>query len=125
VAGWLKIAVVHPSIRLSHLFPALLSPEELSPPTSLSTTQQPRTFKPTAIHYYSQSYSYLQLIAAPPAIIKPQLPNTMAGQTSMGSSLAFYAGIALFFYLIRGANAFGAGNIASTSKIEGSNWRHG
>lgn len=27
--------------------------------------------------------------------------------------------------LAKPANAFGAGNIASVSKIEGSNWRHG
>jgi hypothetical protein len=43
----------------------------------------------------------------------------------MSSTLAFYCGIALFFYLIRPTNAFGAGNIASVSSIEGSNWRHG
>jgi len=30
-----------------------------------------------------------------------------------------------FFYLARPANAFGAGNIGSTSRIEGQNWRHG
>ena len=28
-------------------------------------------------------------------------------------------------YFARPAQAFGAGNIASTSKIEGQNWRHG
>lgn len=31
----------------------------------------------------------------------------------------------LLILLARPAHAFGAGNIASTSKVEGQNWRHG
>ena len=33
--------------------------------------------------------------------------------------------IAILVLLPAGADAFGAGNIASISKIEGKNWRHG
>jgi len=33
--------------------------------------------------------------------------------------------IAILVLLPAGADAFGAGNIASISKIEGQNWRHG
>ncbi|EON98353.1 putative nima-interacting protein [Phaeoacremonium minimum UCRPA7] len=34
-------------------------------------------------------------------------------------------GIALLFLLVKPAHAFGAGNIAGISKVEGQNWRHG
>ena len=47
-------------------------------------------------------------------------PN-MAGSTQYLLLVA----IALLVLLPSGADAFGAGNIASISKIEGKNWRHG
>lgn len=34
-------------------------------------------------------------------------------------------GLVLLLLIVRPARAFGAGNIASVSKIEGQNWRHG
>ncbi|TPX17255.1 uncharacterized protein E0L32_003373 [Thyridium curvatum] len=34
-------------------------------------------------------------------------------------------GLIVFFLLVRPARAFGAGNIAGISKVEGQNWRHG
>jgi hypothetical protein len=45
----------------------------------------------------------------------------MAGSTKYLLLVA----IALLVLLPSGAHAFGAGNIASISKIEGKNWRHG
>jgi hypothetical protein len=45
----------------------------------------------------------------------------MAGSTTYLLLVA----IALLVLLPTGADAFGAGNIASISKIEGKNWRHG
>ena len=39
-------------------------------------------------------------------------------------SWLFY-GLLIIFLFIRPSDAFGAGNIASTAKIEGQNWRHG
>lgn len=40
------------------------------------------------------------------------------------SSLIFLCAVGIVL-LARPAHAFGAGNIGSTSKIEGQNWRHG
>jgi hypothetical protein len=37
----------------------------------------------------------------------------------------FFVALALLVLLPGTANAFGAGNIASISKVEGKNWRHG
>lgn len=37
----------------------------------------------------------------------------------------FLSCVVLLVFLARPSHAFGAGNIASTAKIEGSNWRHG
>ena len=41
------------------------------------------------------------------------------------SNLTLGLGFLLFVAFVRPAHAFGAGNIASLSKIEGQNWRHG
>jgi hypothetical protein len=45
----------------------------------------------------------------------------------MGSSSTYLllVAVAILVLLPTGADAFGAGNIASISKIEGHNWRHG
>ena len=45
---------------------------------------------------------------------------------SFSPSLSFSLGVlVLLVFAVRPARAFGAGNIASVSKIEGQNWRHG
>lgn len=43
----------------------------------------------------------------------------------LSPSLAFAATLLLLILYARPTHAFGAGNIASVSKIEGQNWRHG
>jgi hypothetical protein len=52
-----------------------------------------------------------------------QIPNidTMA----VSGTYVFLLAITLLVLLPSGAEAFGAGNIASISKVEGHNWRHG
>lgn len=41
------------------------------------------------------------------------------------SPLFLLSCLVLLVFLARPSHAFGAGNIASTAKIEGQNWRHG
>ena len=43
----------------------------------------------------------------------------------VSSQYVLLIAIAILVLLPAGADAFGAGNIASISKIEGKNWRHG
>lgn len=43
----------------------------------------------------------------------------------VSSKYLLLVAIALLVLLPAGADAFGAGNIASISKVEGKNWRHG
>jgi hypothetical protein len=43
----------------------------------------------------------------------------------ISSQHVLFIAIAILVLLPAGADAFGAGNIASISKIEGKNWRHG
>lgn len=43
----------------------------------------------------------------------------------VSSKYLLLVAIAVLVLLPSGAHAFGAGNIASISKIEGQNWRHG
>jgi hypothetical protein len=43
----------------------------------------------------------------------------------VSSQYVLLVAIAILVLLPAGADAFGAGNIASISKIEGKNWRHG
>jgi hypothetical protein len=49
----------------------------------------------------------------------------MAGNQIVLSSTTVLFGLVILIALARPTNAFGAGNIASTARIEGSNWRHG
>jgi hypothetical protein len=44
---------------------------------------------------------------------------------ALSSQHVLLIAIAILVLLPAGADAFGAGNIASISKIEGKNWRHG
>lgn len=53
------------------------------------------------------------------------LLNIMAGIRAPSSSLILPCVFVLLLLYVRPAHAFGAGNIGSTSKIEGQNWRHG
>lgn len=49
----------------------------------------------------------------------------MANLRASSSSLILPSILLLLFLYARPTHAFGAGNIPDTSKIEGSNWRHG
>lgn len=49
----------------------------------------------------------------------------MAGFTAPSSSMLLTFALVFLFLNVRGVAAFGAGNIAGISKIEGQNWRHG
>ena len=48
----------------------------------------------------------------------------MAGLRAPDSSFLLL-GLILLVVFVRPSHAFGAGNIASVSKVEGVNWRHG
>ena len=48
----------------------------------------------------------------------------MAGFRALDSSFLLL-GLILLVVFVRPSHAFGAGNIASVSKVEGVNWRHG
>ncbi len=41
------------------------------------------------------------------------------------STSLLISGLILLVFFVRPGRAFGAGNIANSAKIEGSNWRHG
>lgn len=43
----------------------------------------------------------------------------------LSTGTVLFCALLVCLALVGGADAFGAGNIASTARIEGSNWRHG
>lgn len=44
---------------------------------------------------------------------------------ALSPSIIFIICLVLILFFVHPTHAFGAGNIGSTSKIEGQNWRHG
>jgi hypothetical protein len=61
----------------------------------------------------------------PPSTSRFSLPLLTSTKMAGSTTYVLLVALALLVLLPGKADAFGAGNIASISKIEGKNWRHG